>query len=296
MIKRRFLIVFSMMLFFNVTATSIFFVVKSNAMQEVTFAMLPQMSNTELFMCWNSLLKYVEKQTGLHFTQIFPHNFTEHINLCREGKIDFAYSNPLTYVQMAPKAGERPHGHRSMAIAVEPHGPVFYGEFIVRVDNVDIKKFQDIKGKHGWIVGYESAAGYLYQKGYALDQGIDLVRDCFLTASPGNKQEKVILAVYNRETGFGCVRNGMREKLKDRIDLDQIKILAETERYPSWVFSAYDELNPEIVKKVKLALLRAPAELFKKAKLPGGVLRFQEAVDKDLDSVRELVGKVMMKY
>jgi phosphonate transport system substrate-binding protein len=183
-----------------------------------------------------------------------------------------------------------------MAIAVEPHGAVFYGEFITRADNVNIKKFKDIKGKHGWIVGYKSAGGYLYQKGYALDHGIDLSQDCRLTESPGNKQEKVILAVYNRDTDFGCVRNGMREKLKDRIDLSQIKVIAETEKYPSWVFSAHGDVKPEIVKRVQQALLKMPEELFEKAKLPGGVLKFQEAVDKDLDSVRELIEKVMMKY
>lgn len=269
---------------------------RAKAAEEVTFAMLPQMSNTELFKCWNPLLKYLEQKTGLNFTQVFPHNFAEHVDLCREGKINFAYSNPFTYVQMAPKPGERSRGHLAMATAVEPQGAVFYGEFIVRVDNMDIKEFKDIKGKHGWIVGYTSAGGYLFQKGYALDQGIDLFRDCILTESPGNKQEKVIMAVYNRDTDFGCVRNGMREKLMDRIDLSQIKVIAETKRYPSWVFSAHDEVDPEIVKKVKDALLKIPPDLFIKAKLPGSVLKFQEATDKDFESLRKLVEKVKMKY
>jgi phosphonate transport system substrate-binding protein len=285
-----------LMLFCGLITSQAFFLTRAKAAEEVTFAMLPQMSNTELFKCWNSLLKYLEQETGLNFTQVFPHNFTEHIDLCREGKINFAYSNPLTYVLMAPKSGERSRGHLAMATAVEPQGAVFYGEFIVRVDNMDIKKFKDIKGKHGWIVGYTSAGGYLYQKGYALDHGIDLFRDCILTESPSNKQEKVIMAVYNRDTDFGCVRNGMRDKLMDRIDLSQIKVIAETKRYPSWVFSAYDEVDPEIVKKVKDALLKIPPDLFKKAKLPGRVLKFQKAKDKDFESLRKLAEKVKMKY
>lgn len=284
------------MLFCGFIASQTFFPARAKAGQEVTFAMLPQMSNTELFKCWNSLLKYLEQETGLNFTQVFPHNFAEHVDLCREGKINFAYSNPFTYVQMAPKPGERLRGHLAMATAVEPHGAVFYGEFIVRVDNMDIKEFEDIKGKHGWIVGYRSAGGYLYQKGYALDRGIDLPRDCILTESPGNKQEKVIMAVYNRDIDFGCVRNGMREKLENRIDLSQIRVIAETKRYPSWVFSTYDGADPKIVKKVKKALLKIPPELFKKAKLPGRVVKFQDAINKDFESVRELAEKVKMKY
>ena len=295
MIKKNRLLKVFLMLFCGFIASQTF-LTRAKAAEEVTFAMLPQMSNTELFRCWNSLLKYLEKETGLNFTQVFPHNFTEHVDLCREGKINFAYSNPFTYVQMAPKSGERPHGHLAMATAVEPHGAVFYGEFIVRVDNMDIKEFKDIKGKPGWIVGYRSAGGYLYQKGHALDHGIDLPRDCILTESPGNKQEKVIMAVYNRDTDFGCVRNGMREKLEDRIDISQIKVIAETKRYPSWVFSAYDGVDPKIVKKVKEALLNIPSELFKDAKLPGRVLKFQEAKDKNFESLRNLAEKVKMNY
>jgi len=104
------------------------------------------------------------------------------------------------------------------------------------------------------------------------------------------------MAVYNRETEFGCVRNGMRVKLKGRIDLNQIRVLAETERYPSWAFSAYKEVDPVIAKKIKEALSNMPAELFDKASLPGGVIGFAEATDKNFDSVRKLAEKVEMEY
>lgn len=277
--------------------SSVFFIDKVAAEgEEVTFSMLPQMSNAELFKCWDPLLKYLEKETGVRFTQVFPKNFDEHIKLCREGKIDFAYSNPFCYLQMTPQPGENPRGHKVMAIAVEPGGATFYGEFITRVDNMNIKKFEDIKGKNGWIVGYESSGGYLFEKGYALDHGIDLPKDCFLTESPGNKQDKVVMAVYNRETEFGCIRDGIREMMKDRIDLDQIRVLAETERYPGWVFSASVGVNPQIVEKIKKALSKIPPELFSEAALPGGVVRFQEATEKDIDPIRKLAGKVKMEY
>jgi len=263
---------------------------------EVTFAMLPQMSNVALFKAWKPILEYLEKETGLKFKQVFPKNFAEHIKMCKEGKIDFAYSNPLAYIQMSPKEGVRTHGHKAMAIAVQRGGTSFYGEFIIRVDNDEIKKFEDIKGKKGWIVGYKSAGGFLFQQAYALDHGIDLTKDCTLVESPGNKQEKVIMAVYNREADFGCVRDGMRAKLAKRIDINQIKVLAETPRYPSWAFSAYDGVASEIVRKVKNALLHIPPEIFEKAKLPGKVSAFKDADDSAFDPVRELADKVGVLY
>lgn len=269
---------------------------KKKSTKEVTFAMLPQMSNAQLFKCCQPILKHLENETGIKITQRFPKDYTEHVKLCREGKIDFAYSNPFTYIQMAPKSRERSDGHKAIAIAVEPHGAVFYGEFIARTDNMSIKEFKDIIGKRGWIVSYMASGGYLYPKGYALDHGIDLPNDCILTESPGSKQEKVIMAVYNRETDFGCVRSGMREKLKGRLDLKQIRVVAETKRYPSWTFSAYDGVDPEVTDKIKQALLKMPAHLFEKAKLPGSVNGFQEAADKDFDSVRTLAEKVKMEY
>jgi len=269
----------------------------ANAAEEVTFAMLPQMADAAVFKKWRPLLKYLEKETKIKFKQVFPKNFDEHVQLCREGKVDFAYSNPVTYVQIAPKGRERKQGHIAFAVAETKNGTRdFYGLFITRADNTEIKKFKDIKGKKGWIVGWRSAAGYIFEQAYALEHGIDLKGDCILTESPGNKQEKVIMAVYSGQTDFGCIRNGMLKVVEGRIDLSQIKVLAETPRHPAWALSVYSKVKPRIAKKVKKAFLSMSEDLLMPSKLPGGVEKFAEATDSDFDSIRQVLDKVKSEY
>src|SRR3989339_1919464 len=230
------------------------FNVQAQAEEEITFAMLPQMSNTELFKCWKPILDYLQKETGLKFKQVFAKDFTEHIAMCKEGKISFAYSNPFTYVQMSERSKESPNAHKTIAIGAQAEGPAFAGEFIVNADNANIKSIKDLKGKKGMIVGYDSAGGYLFQQGHAIDNGINLKEDCVITEAPGNKQERVITAVAGNEVDFGCIRDGMRDKVKDKIDVTKIKVLATTLKYPNWVFSAYDKVDPKIVEKVSKAI------------------------------------------
>jgi len=257
--------------------------------KEVSFAMLPQMANADLFKAWLPILQYLEQQTGLKFTQQFPKNFDDHVQLCQQAAIDIAYTNPISYVQMTPKNGV---GHTAIAIAVDAEGATMFGQIIARADNEAIKEFKDIKGKKGWVVGFKSAGGYTFQQAYALGQGFDLNKDCQISEAPENKQEKVVMAVYNRETEFGCIRNGILEKMGDRIDPAQVKVLAETPRYPGWVISVSSKVDPAVVAKVKAAFASIPADIMKQAALPGKILSFQPAGDADFDGMRELVGRL----
>jgi len=269
----------------------------AHAEEELTFAMQPQLTNVLTFSAWRPLLDRVEKETGVKFTLIFPKDFAEYFKLCREGKVDFTYSNPIFYAQIS--TGEKPDKnlHEVFAVAMTPKGTDdFYGLFISRADNPGIKTFADIKGKKGWIVGNTSAAGFIFQNAYAMDRKMDLLKDCALTESPGNKQEKVVMAVYNREADFGTIRNGILEIMTDRIDTSQIRILARTPRYPAWPLSARIGLKPETAKKVKEAFLRLPKELVSAAQLPGGVETFVLSKNADFDPVKKLLDKVKFKY
>jgi len=269
----------------------------ARAAEELTFAMLPQLTNVLTFSAWRPLLDRVEKETGIKFTMVFPKDFAEHMKLCREGKVDFAYSNPVIYAQISTRKKSEEIFHEVFALAMTPKGTDdFYGLFISRADDPGIKTFADIKGKKGWIVGKTSAAGFIFQNAYAMDKKIDLLKDCALTESPGNKQEKVVMAVYNREADFGTIRNGILEIMTDRIDTSQIRILAQTPRYPAWPLSARTGLKPETAKKVKEAFLRLPKELVSAANLPGGVETFIPSKNADFDPVRKVLDKVKFKY
>jgi phosphonate transport system substrate-binding protein len=267
------------------------------AEDEVTFSMLPQLANSVIYHKWEPLLEYLGKKAGVKFQQVFPKNFDDHIAMCARGEVDFAYSNPVTYVQASYDAHEKKNGHFVLAIARTPKGTTdFYGLFITQADNTSIRSIEDIKGKTGWIAAWNSAGAGLFQQAYALEHGIDLQKDCRIVESPGNKQEKIIDAVQDREADFGCVRSGLLEMYKDTVDLTQIRVFARTPGYPAWVFSASKRTKPESVKKIKDALSEAPEDLLEQSALPGGVIGFAEASEKDLESVRRIVEKMGLEH
>jgi phosphonate transport system substrate-binding protein len=105
-----------------------------------------------------------------------------------------------------------------------------------------------------------------------------------------------MMAVYNREAEFGCIRNGMLEVVKDRIDISEIRILAETPGYPAWAFSYFNGLKPEIVEKLKKALLKMPEDLLKEVEPPGKSIAFAAATDEDFNSIREVADTVGIEY
>jgi len=266
------------------------------AAEELTFAMLPQITNAASFKKWEAILKEVEKNAGIKIVQVFAKDFDEHTQWCLEGKVSIAYSNPVVYAQMAPKTG-RQEGHVAFAMASTPNGTKdLYGLFITRADNTTINTLKDLKGKRGMITGWTSAGGFTFQKAFALDQGLDLAKDCTLVESEANKQEKVVMAVYNQDVDFGTIRNGMLKEVENRIDLKQIRVLAETPRYPAWVLSAHTKIKAKTLAKISQAFLNLPANLIADAKLPGGVNGFAVASDKDFDEIRQTLDKVGMKY
>jgi len=103
-----------------------------------------------------------------------------------------------------------------------------------------------------------------------------------------------IFAVYLGEVDIGSIREGTLELVKDRVDLDAIRVLDNTQRFPSWVYAAAKGLDPDAAEKIKQALLALDAEnpehreILELAHFRGII----PASDPDFDPIRELIRKV----
>jgi phosphonate transport system substrate-binding protein len=207
----------------------------------VTYAYLPQYSHTVSYERHRLLLEYLQKATGLPIRQLFPDTFDEHVKMVQRGEIDISFSNPFVYIRMAAA------GARAFARIVEPSGaPEFYSLIITRKNNRDIQNLGDCRGKRWLAVDPTSAGGYLYALGEFYAHGItrqDFSEIAF-APGPGAKQEKVIMAVYAGAYDIGSVRDGTLSLLEGKIDLSQIRILAESRRYPGWVYAHRPGLDP----------------------------------------------------
>lgn len=221
-----------------------------NPPRAITYAYLPQYAHTVSYERHRLLLAYLTRATGLPLRQVFPDTFAEHVRMVGRREIDISFSNPFAYVRMAR------YGARAFARIIEPSGkPDFTSQIICRRDNATIRSLADCRGKRWIAVDPVSAGGYLYALGEFLDNGIkrsDFAEIGF-APGPGGKQEKVVLAVFAGTYDIGSIRNGTLPILRSKIDLNQIRILAESKPYPGWVYAARAGLDPLVTDKIAKA-------------------------------------------
>ncbi|QJB55030.1 phosphate/phosphite/phosphonate ABC transporter substrate-binding protein [Pseudodesulfovibrio sp. zrk46] len=257
----------------------------------ITYAYLPQYSHTISFQRHRALLQYLREATGLPLRQIFPDTFDEHIAMVERGEIDISFSNPFVYVKLAEA------GATAFARTVEPSGkPYFQGQIICRSDNPTIKNIYDCRGKRWIAVDPGSAGGYLFPLGLFYDSGIKLndFAEVDFAPGPGGKQEKVVLAIHAGAYDIGTIRKGALDVVAGKIDLGDIRVLAETRPYPGWVYAARKGLDPEVVHAVSDAMfaLNKDTPKHREILLSAGMRGIIPAQDVDYDPVRELADKL----
>jgi len=260
--------------------------------RDITYAYLPQYAHTVSYKRHHLVMEYLTRATGLKVQQLFPDTFDEHMNMVGQGLIDITFSNPFIYVKIAER-----YGATAFARVVEAEGKEnFRGQIICRVDNKKIRTLADLKGKRFIAVDPTSAGGYLYPWSLILETGLrkkDFSEIAF-APGPGGKQEKVVMGVYSGKYDAGAIREGTLDILKHKIDLKQIRVLANTPWYPGWVYAARKGLDPALLTKVKQALLALninnPVQkpILEKA----GFVAIIPAQDRDFDPVRKLAALV----
>ncbi len=257
----------------------------------ITYAYLPQYSHSVSFERHRRLLEYLRHKTGLSLRQIFPDTFAEHIKMVERGEIDISFTNPFVYISLAR------FGSEAFARIVEPDGGAdFQGQVIVRADNPAINRLEDCRGKRLIAVDPNSAGGYLYPIGLFYDHGMtrsDFQEIAFATGS-GGRQEAVVLAVYTGAYDVGTIRKGTLDVVRDKIDLEQIRVLAESRPYPGWVYSVRKDFDPALKDKIARALLELDMSRPDDATVlsAAGMVDIIAARDEDYASIRELVRRL----
>jgi phosphonate transport system substrate-binding protein len=258
----------------------------------ITYAYLPQYSHTVSYQRHHLLIEFLRKETGFNIKQIFPDTFDQHMTMVGQGKIDISYSNPFIYIKIAHR-----YGARAFARIAEIYNQEnFRGQIICRADNQLIKTIGDCRGKSWLAVDSTSAGGYLYPLGYFIDHGIQKTdfSEIAFTPGPGGKQEKVVLAVYAGKYDIGTIREGTLNVVADKIDINEIRVIANTRWYPGWVYAARAGLDSKIVEKVRKALLTLDISQEEHQHIleMADFVRVIPSEDQDFNPIRELAAKV----
>ncbi len=102
-----------------------------------------------------------------------------------------------------------------------------------------------------------------------------------------------MLAVFNGAADAGGIREDDLEKMKSKLDLSQIRIVAYTP-YPNWPVFAARSLGADRIDKIRSALLRLrPGDRVSRTVLsPGGLTGFERVSDADYEQLRRAAGLV----
>jgi len=151
-------------------------------------AILPLYSAITLFDRFDPLMRYLSRKTGYEFKLVIPKDFEDFFDIVKQGKVDFSYSNPYIYIQLADK------GFLTAFVntVLQESGDIFRGIIITHKDS-PIRTLKDLKGKKVMVVSYKSAGGFLAQKLFLSENNIDVSKD--LSIIDGKRQEEVILNV-----------------------------------------------------------------------------------------------------
>jgi len=252
------------------------------ASAEIKLGVLPRLSAVELTTMFTPLADYLSVATGDKVTIVIPKDFDAFKAAVEGGQVDLGFANPLIYVQVKKGPGIEP-----LALAVEPKaGAKFRGIIVTRKDS-GIEKVQDLKGKKLAFVEKDSAAGYIFQMLTLSKAGLNVEKD-FTTLPFVKKHDNVILAVFNKTADAGGIREDDLDKMKDKVDLSQLKIVAYTDYFPNWPLFTTSTLPKIKAAKVKAALLKLQPgdplsdKIVGAAKLTG----FESVTDKDYDMLR----------
>ena len=194
--------------------------------------------------------------------------------LVKGGGYWFVFADPVTYFEVAEYC---------VPIAKPSYvgfGSMDQGSIIIKEGREkEIINVPEMKGSSIMIVGEHSLGGYLSQKLFVLQNGLDIDLDFDVREAPGGDPEAVIAAVAAGEVDYGMVpmRYAPTEPGKGAI------YLTATERVPVEVLAYYQEGDKEVAGKLKSVLKGIPKN--DPVLEPLGIESFTPATQAEYDTI-----------
>jgi phosphonate transport system substrate-binding protein len=235
------------------------------------------------------LLADLSKRIGLRAVSFVAQDYPGVVEAMKNRKVDVAFLSPVPAVM-----AEKMAGAKILLKAVRHGRDQYYSAIIVRKDS-GLKTLKDLRGKKFAFGDPFSTAGSILPK--ALFRAIGMDPDKEMSALPPGSHDATVLAVFNKQADAGAVfANDPQGKegawtfyLRSAAERSQIVPIAMSKPIPNDAFCVRSDLDPELVKKLKSALLDMSA-----TKAGRNMLReiyhletLKEARSSDYESVRE---------
>jgi ABC-type phosphate/phosphonate transport system substrate-binding protein len=215
---------------------------------------------------WAALAEYLTNQLGQPVALV-PVKPADIMPQAQAGKLDLILGQGVQTVHLQEKLGAIP-----TATLNGKEGPQFAGVIVAR-KGTGITTAKDLKGKKVMALDKGTAGAYLFQAHYLHKQGIDPHTD-FAALIEGKKQDDLVLAVKAGLVDAAFVRSGLLESmakegkiaLADFVVVDarqngDFPIIHSTDLYPEWYLSVMPQVAPEVLARIKTALLHLTADM-----------------------------------
>jgi len=255
---------------------------EKSKVKKVKMSILPVYSLPLMTQRFVPLINYLAETTGYKIEYVSTLSYETYLATLESAQVDIAYQNPFIYVILAKTKGAYP-----LVKAVDFSGNSEYRGAIITHIKSGIETILSLRGKRVMVASKKAVGGYLAQASLCVQNGISPEKD--LTIILAKSQDEVISKVYQQRVDAGFVREDALRAMKDKIDLNKIKILSFTEYFPGWCFAAFSQTDKNVAKKIEQALLElnknnpAHYRILERAEVSG----FIKTSDVDYEIIRE---------
>ncbi|GAB6151525.1 phosphate/phosphite/phosphonate ABC transporter substrate-binding protein [Desulfosporosinus burensis] len=215
-----------------------------------TFSYDRRMDPAEDVKMYATFLKYLETATGYNF-ELRP--MAPNQNLIEElgaGRVDIAAIGTLSYLKAHQK-----YGVRAVVRGITEQGKAEYRALIITSSNSKLRSLHDLQGKTFTFGSDTSTQGYLIPLIMLTEAGVNLTDLTGYTFAGSHFD--TANAVISGRYAAGGIQDTLGRELANK---GLVRILAESDEFPSSTISVSPSLPADVVKKVQEALLEFAPE------------------------------------
>jgi phosphonate transport system substrate-binding protein len=215
------------------------------AFSELRFGIEPRGSATETRLAFTPLAEYLAHELGETVQLVVAEDFTDYGNKLQRREFDITLAAPATILYSAPINGPE----LAAVVLDRESGAALKGVFLVPKDS-PIRSLTDLKGKRVAYVA-RSSQGYIVQSHTLRQAGIDPEKD--IDALFTQRLDRAVAALIERNADAAGVGDVVFSKLRNKMDLSSLRVLASSPPTPNWVVVS---LRGDKTAALKRALLK----------------------------------------
>jgi phosphonate transport system substrate-binding protein len=258
-------------------------------LEVVLIGLIPEMNVFKQHERFKPLTDYLTKKTGVQVNITILSRYGNIVERFNDEKMDGAFFGSFTGALAIEVLGVEP-----IARPVNlDNSSTYHGYIFVRKDSA-IKSINDMKGKRMAFVDKATTAGYIFPVAYLKEKGVLDIKKFFKETYFTGSHDAAINYVLDGKADIGAAKHSIYDRVgKDNPRIKkELEILAESVKVPSNGLCVRKELDKNIKRKLKEALLGLDKDPEGKAVLEKfGALKFIETSVADYKPVFDLSQK-----